>query len=257
MGIREPWELAIEDGVITGIGSAGGGGIHDDTDHSGSAKRNGANGVAGINAASKVPDAILEKPVGTHEADTSTHGVATVADAADLTTHEADTTNIHGIANTANLSLSGHTHTEANITDLDHDATKIKGMTVDTPGAADDNKVLTYDHTNTKFKLAAGGSGGDCYIASGSYTGDGTVNRAIAHGLGVKPKLVIINNVEYSGGKIVGSTIKDDKLIYINQLGYTVTSKDATNFYVGSGTGSDLYYSCNVANQDHYWVAFG
>lgn len=51
-----------------------------------------------------------EADLTTHEADTSTHGVATVADAADLTTHESDTTThgatgaIVGTTNTQNLS---------------------------------------------------------------------------------------------------------------------------------------------------------
>lgn len=49
-------------------------GAHDDGQHQGSAKRDAANGVAGLNASAKVPDANLESPVGTHAALTSTHG---------------------------------------------------------------------------------------------------------------------------------------------------------------------------------------
>jgi hypothetical protein len=36
----------------------------------------------------------------------------------ELASHEADTTNIHGIANTANLALTGHTHTTSDITNI-------------------------------------------------------------------------------------------------------------------------------------------
>jgi len=50
-----------------------------------------------------------------------------------------------------------HTHVEANITDLDHDAQKIKSKAVDAPLAADDGKALTYDHANSKYKHAAAG----------------------------------------------------------------------------------------------------
>lgn len=48
-----------------------------------------------------------------------------------------------------------HTHVEANITDLDHDAQKIKSKPVDAPLAADDGKALTYDHANSKYKHVA------------------------------------------------------------------------------------------------------
>lgn len=199
MGIREPWELAIEDGVVTGIGSAGGGGVHDDSEHSGSAKRNGANGVAGINAASKVPDALLEKPVGTHEADTSTHGVTTVADAADLTAHTADTTAIHGITDTSKLSV----------------------------------------------------------IGSGSYVGDNTVNRAIAHGLGVIPELIIFSTTSiatptysYPQKQTKGRAYHDHYAIY---RGLTVTIMDSTNFYVGNA--ADYMKSGNSISKT-YWTAF-
>lgn len=51
-----------------------------------------------------------------------------------------------------------HSHVEADITDLDHDAQKIKSKTVDAPLAADDGKALTYDHANSKYKhVVAGG----------------------------------------------------------------------------------------------------
>jgi len=71
-----------------------------------------------------------------------------------------------------------HTHVEADVTDLDHNAQKIKSKTVDAPQAADDDKFLQYDHTNSKFVLTAGGGGGasaftDLSDVPASYVGSG------------------------------------------------------------------------------------
>jgi hypothetical protein len=52
------------------------------------------------------------------------------------------------------LSAVGHTHVEANITDLDHNAQKIKSVPVSTPVAGDDQKALIYDLASDSFILA-------------------------------------------------------------------------------------------------------
>ena len=65
-------------------------------------------------------------------------------------------------AETQHANLSGgelhdpksHTHTESDVTDLDHDAQKIKGQAVDAPVAGDDGKLLQYDHGNSKYTHA-------------------------------------------------------------------------------------------------------
>jgi len=44
-----------------------------------------------------------------------------------------------------------HTHTESDVTDLDHDAQKIKGHTVVAPQAGDDGKFLQYDHAGSQY----------------------------------------------------------------------------------------------------------
>ena len=91
-------------------------------------------------------------------------------------------------------------------------------------------------------------------IASGSYTGNDTVNRAIPHGLDIIPKIILI------------CVETDAYLFKIHQTGFvsfladssrsmqSVTEFDDTNFYVGniatytqSGNSSALVYN---------WVAF-
>lgn len=59
-------------------------------------------------------------------------------------------------------SPSGHTHLEAEITDLDHDAVKIQGVNVHTT-APSDGQVLEYVAANSRYEPttpAAGGGGG-------------------------------------------------------------------------------------------------
>lgn len=59
------------------------------------------------------------------------------------------------------VSPTGHTHTESEITDLDHDATKLQGVNVQNH-APNDAEVLTYVAANSQWEpaAAAGGSGG-------------------------------------------------------------------------------------------------
>lgn len=93
---------------------------------------------------------------------------------------------------------------------------------------------------------------------TGTYTGDSTVNRAIPHGLGVTPKVVLITTDKAAAvmfriydnvAKIfcVGSAV-DDNL--------AVTAMTSTNFYVGNAT--DYMSSANHdAPETYYWVAIG
>jgi len=53
---------------------------------------------------------------------------------------------------------AGHTHTESDITDLDHDAVKIDGVEVDLTGITDGDS-LVYDFATTKIVPVAAGSG--------------------------------------------------------------------------------------------------
>ena len=93
------------------------------------------------------------------------------------------------------------------------------------------------------------------YVNSGSYTGDGTLNRAIAHGLGVKPKLVSI----LLPARDYIQFISTERNGYIAYVGPTyggeleVTTMNATYFYVGNATSYDQ--SANFDSQPHYWTA--
>ena len=91
-------------------------------------------------------------------------------------------------------------------------------------------------------------------IASGNYTGNNTVNRAIAHGLQVKPSIVLIIRCVVGSYNVI---VKDDVFTfanYVSQSALAVTAKDDTNFYVGNAT--DYGMSGNLAANDFYWVAF-
>lgn len=72
---------------------------------------------------------------------------------------------INQTAAEASLSEVGHTHVETDITDLDHDAVKIKGVVVNAaPGAGNDGQAIIYDLASNKFIYGdAGGGGGDLY----------------------------------------------------------------------------------------------
>ena len=90
----------------------------------------------------------------------------------------------------------------------------------------------------------------------GTYVGDSSVNRAIPHGLGGTPSVVIIKMravdhvyiiMEYAalindfGGSV--------------QVSHAVTAMDATNFYVGNAAG--YVESGNLTGgYDYDWVAF-
>jgi hypothetical protein len=94
-------------------------------------------------------------------------------------------------------------------------------------------------------------------INSGTYTGNASANRAVAHGLGRTPKMVIIaRSTTYA-------TIRH--LIVPGQIGfaggvtnepvYAVTTWDSTSFYVGNASNYDL--SSNDNGTGYNWVAYG
>jgi len=97
---------------------------------------------------------------------------------------------------------------------------------------------------------------------SGTYAGDQSVNKAIAHGLGKTPKLVIIRQV------YVGSTTRGAYTYIIVQAAYiyyqggganselAVTAPDSTNFYVGNATSYDLSANFAHASVTYHWTAF-
>jgi len=78
-----------------------------------------------------------------------------------------------------------HTHVEADVTDLDHDAQKIKGVTVDDAAIAAD-KFLMYDGANVVYSTVPG-----CQAFEG--TGTGASPITVAHGLGAQPTKVFVS----------------------------------------------------------------
>jgi hypothetical protein len=91
-------------------------------------------------------------------------------------------------------------------------------------------------------------------INTGSYTGNNTANRAIAHGLGVAAKLVII--VSGADGRAYIEVATANR-IYDTQDNsfYQVTNMNATNFYVGNAAHYDE--SANANTKTYKWVAIG
>lgn len=93
-------------------------------------------------------------------------------------------------------------------------------------------------------------------ISSGNYTGNDTENRAIAHGLGVAPKIILIHdtNREYIFRIVVGFAY----VVFTaagTAGGFAVTAMGATNFYVGDI--SSYFESANKNAREYYWIAIG
>ncbi len=96
-------------------------------------------------------------------------------------------------------------------------------------------------------------------INSGSYSGDDTTGRAIAHGCGRIPKMVWFSA---QGGKNIwyltppgGDTVLYLEVTTSSEGNYTQnTPTDATNFYANGGTNG---YLLNKSGITYYWVAIG
>lgn len=92
-------------------------------------------------------------------------------------------------------------------------------------------------------------------IASGSYTGDSTANRAIPHGLGVIPKVVLLFT-QNSYLQRIQAGKADIWFVSSAASGYwPVTAMDATNFYVGNT--NEFSQSANINGGTSWWVAIG
>jgi hypothetical protein len=93
-------------------------------------------------------------------------------------------------------------------------------------------------------------------ISSGTYTGDGTNNRAIPHSIGRKPKIVLIltsnrwfeiidTHSDYVYYAVAGTFSREQMSQSIN----------ATNFYVGKA--GKTAETANANAGIYYWVAIG
>jgi hypothetical protein len=97
----------------------------------------------------------------------------------------------------------------------------------------------------------------DCIVETeGNYAGDASANRAIAHGLGVIPRTVILRSndgalflrINNGRGKVqwYGQSLGQGSL--------DVTAADAVNFYVGNA--SNYERSGNGVATTYRWWAF-
>jgi hypothetical protein len=85
-------------------------------------------------------------------------------------------------------------------------------------------------------------------LIRGTYTGNGTANRTVAHGLGRIPKLILVFNLttasiimqDATGGIVEGNSGGSSQI-------YSVTPADLTNFYIGFGA-SGFWGNGNLTN---------
>jgi alpha-D-ribose 1-methylphosphonate 5-triphosphate synthase subunit PhnI len=93
--------------------------------------------------------------------------------------------------------------------------------------------------------------------STGSYTGDGTANRAIPHGLGRIPKLVVVWRQAHGDWLNILQQGDNGYILAVaasTQYLHTVTAMTSTNFYVGNSVDYD-----RTANNNGFvygWVAF-
>lgn len=109
--------------------------------------------------------------------------------------------------------------------------------------------------TLTAHVAAAAPHSGYPLCTNGTYTGNAATGRAIPHGLGRTPKMVVSFCMEGNGNMmwLAGMNtwvagIATDSLFNVGG------TPDATNFYVGSGA---AVHVGNYNTNTYYWVAFG
>lgn len=89
---------------------------------------------------------------------------------------------------------------------------------------------------------------GTIYSNGGTYTGDGNNNRAIAHGLGVRPSCVVIQSFGTGYNYILSAASTVCQVALHSPV--AVTDRDATYFYVGTDV-----TSANNAGTTYTWTA--
>jgi hypothetical protein len=108
-------------------------------------------------------------------------------------------------------------------------------------------------NTDTDYIPRSGGGGGATGYTTGNYTGNDSANRAIAHGLGSIPSIILIFKILGTCREaIITSGVA--KICRFEGNRYDVSAPDATNFYVGEATSYE--YSMNCASTPYKWIAF-
>ena len=88
-------------------------------------------------------------------------------------------------------------------------------------------------------------------VKTGSYVGDASSNKAIAHSCGVIPKFIIVYAISYNYLITRQGQISKFDNTALTMLGCTVP--DATNFYVGNAT--NYANSANANGTTYYFTA--
>ena len=99
-------------------------------------------------------------------------------------------------------------------------------------------------------------------VKYGSYNGNSSANKAVAHSLGKTPHAVIIasrdgTTATTARGMFMISAASGKVVMPINQAdgSLSVSAMDSTNFYVGNATSHAQ--SANFTGYTYYWVAIG
>jgi hypothetical protein len=192
----------------------GGVATHDDGQHIGSAKRGTASGVKGIDAGLNLDPKLVN-------ADVDAAAAIAKTKLASLDIVNADVNAAAAIAKTKLASLD------------------IVNADVNAAAAIAKTKLASLDIVNADVNAAAAiaisklESGVAKIAVVPAYNGDNTTNRAIAHGLGIVPKLALVvidaGNITGIQNSATKQASREDTGIYSVQ---TVTAWDATNIYV-------------------------
>jgi len=259
---------------------------HSDNKHILSAKKNIPGGVAGLDDTTKIvlaqiPDILTGKDadtldgkhyaqvatdIGAHAALTSTHGVTGTI----LGSEDKNAINgIAGLDAAAKIALAQIpdilTGKDADTLDGKHYAqvatdigahatlTKTHGVSQTILGSEEKNAANGIAALDAAAKIAyAQLPNLTARINNGYYLGDGSNGRAIAHGLGVVPKLVITMGAGTNSGATLINMAGDVWQEASTHTGYTITMWTSTNFYVDGPQ-----FTGNYPNEGYHWVAFG
>ncbi len=92
-------------------------------------------------------------------------------------------------------------------------------------------------------------------VTTGTYTGNNSANRAIAHGLPGRPSLILIGETNIvSRNRILGTEAGIQFDWTTQSVFFAVTQPDATNFYVGNAT--QYTQSANATGINYHWTAY-
>jgi hypothetical protein len=129
----------------------------------------------------------------------------------------------------------------------------LQSVTADQHHAQQHALSAAADHTGQVTEAQLPTDGG--IIKTGTYTGNGSANQAVAHGLGRTPKLVLIfvGGLHFFIAPVYGAIIICEGGPTTN--GLAVTAPTSTNFYVGNAT--SYPQSANTNATGYAFIAFG